>query len=498
MLQNKIAQEQYELQLKQYELQLQSQQEDIINAEIQERQLKIDEAKLKVEKAITEHKEAQAAYEQAARSGNPADLKAASAKKAEADSNYVSAVHSLNAISTDPKIVAQKLAQGFSIMDGAAAKYQLTMNQLTYTQGQLNSQLLTAPGLLKTFKAGMATTTGFIPKLTAGFRSIRVALKAAFSSNPVGFIIEAIRVLTEVVAAAVIGITALVKWIQESQPTAENAAKKINELNNEIYTLNDTANTISSSIKTFDELDDKLIKTKEDAEDMNDALNEAYNKLNEEEQEVYNGLDSNEKKIEYLQQLTTEKNAEAAKKQQEELSYYNNLSYQEQNKFIKNMTAEAVNARSAISSIINDSMYDAINETTELGSATSQALQEVGDNIISNIDDFRDIATYANEGFGATLAEWLETADKIAVQVDGITQQLNSVEVLTSDDYALKDRVNAYQAIADALSGNQEILDSFKESYQEYELFKQLGDDVLDFIDATNLSIDEINTLYAS
>jgi hypothetical protein len=49
------------------------------------------------------------------------------------------------------------------------------------------------------------------------------------------------------------------------------------------------------------------------------------------------------------------------------------------------------------------------------------------------------------------------------IKIDG--ELVSLVEALTSDDYELKDRVNAFKTIAETLSG--ESLEAFKDAYND-------------------------------
>lgn len=90
-------------------------------------------------------------------------------------------------------------------------------------------------------------------------------------------------------------------------------------MSNEIYTLNERITTIDSAIDTFDELDNKIIKTTEDVEAMNDALASAADKLTEEQQKTYNSLTTNAARRDYLKSISDASREEANQKRQEQL-----------------------------------------------------------------------------------------------------------------------------------------------------------------------------------
>jgi hypothetical protein len=94
----------------------------------------------------------------------------------------------------------------------------------------------------------------------------------------------------------------------------------------------------------------------------------------------------------------------------------------------------------------------------------------------------------------------IQTIQNLEVEVtnlEGKLENLNVAQVLTSDDFSLKDQVKAYKETLKALeeAGDQAALDAFMENFSQYDYFAKLGDGVLDFIDSTGLSIDELNKL---
>lgn len=100
------------------------------------------------------------------------------------------------------------------------------------------------------------------------------------------------------ITVAVVAITALIKLIKDN--TFEGKIKKINEMSNEIYKLQSKSQEIKSVIDSFDQLDNKLIKTNKDLEEMNTLLSQVGDKLTEEDQQAYNALTTNSARIDFL------------------------------------------------------------------------------------------------------------------------------------------------------------------------------------------------------
>ena len=69
--------------------------------------------------------------------------------------------------------------------------------------------------------------------------------------------------------------------------------------------------------------------------------------------------------------------------------------------------------------------------------------------------------------------------------------------MLTSDDYSLKEQVYAYKKALETIekSGDAAAKAAFEQSYVQYEYFKNLGDDTLDFLDKKGLGGEKLNDL---
>ena len=328
------------------------------------------------------------------------------------------------------------------------------------------------------------------------FKSIKLGIKgiAAAIKSAGGWI----AVIGEIINVALIAWTAistLVNWIQQIIPSAENSAKAINTLSNEIYTLNERITTIDSAIDTFDELDNKIIKTTEDVEAMNDALASAADKLTEEQQKTYNSLTTNAARRDYLKSISDATREEANKKRQETLDEWNNaMSRGYGSDMLTSNNSEMISARDALYAINNSRLYDAVDKMTDLTEKERDAVEDLAQSILEAVDA-QTALNYANSNYSETLATTLSQLKDIKTSTD---EYASVSEILTSDDYTLKDRVKAYEEISQALRDSEEALKAFRDTYSQYEVFAKMGDDVLDFIEKVGLSIDDINDLYAA
>ena len=328
------------------------------------------------------------------------------------------------------------------------------------------------------------------------FKSIKLGIKGiAAAINNAGGIVAVISAIINVALIAWTAISTLVNWIQQIVPSAENSAKAINTLSNEIYTLNERITTIDSAIDTFDELDNKIIKTTEDVEAMNDALASAADKLTEEQQETYNSLTTNAARRDYLKSISDATREDANQKRQEQLDEWNNaMSRGYGNDMLTSSDSEMISARDALYAINNSRLYDAVDKMTDLTEKERDAVEDLAQSILEAVDA-KTALSYANSNYSETLAKTLSQLEDIKTSTN---EYASANEILTSDDYALKDRVKAYQQVAQALRDDEEALKAFTDTYSQYEVFAKMGDDVLDFIEKVGLSIDDINDLYAA
>lgn len=328
------------------------------------------------------------------------------------------------------------------------------------------------------------------------FKSIKLGIKgiAAAIKSAGGWI----AVIGEIINVALIAWTAistLVNWIQQIIPSAENSAKAINTLSNEIYTLNERITTIDSAIDTFDELDNKIIKTTEDVEAMNDALASAADKLTEEQQKTYNSLTTNAARRDYLKSISDATREEANKKRQQQLDEWNTaMSRGYGSDMLTSNNSEMISARDALYAINNSRLYDAVDKMTDLTESQRDAIEDLAQSILEAVDA-QTALNYANSNYSETLATTLSQLKDIKTSTN---EYASANEILTSDDYTLKDRVKAYEQVAQALRDDEKALKAFTDTYSQYEVFAKMGDDVLDFIEKVGLSIDDINDLYAA
>ena len=115
------------------------------------------------------------------------------------------------------------------------------------------------------------------------------------------------------------------------------------------------------------------------------------------------------------------------------------------------------------------------------------AMESLGTELIQNYSkaQLRNISN-ATDGV-AQLAESLGKIGKTTIN----DEVVNVLDVLTSDDYELVDKVKAFNTISKTLSGDAK--QAFDELYKGYITFSNLSDEVLTLIDRLDLTTSEIN-----
>lgn len=360
---------------------------------------------------------------------------------------------------------------------------------------QKNTELKAANNLqteIGAATAGVATGTNLT--LAASFKAVGVAIK----SIPIlGWILAA--------ASAIATVTLLCWQFGAFDSAASKAADKVNKLSAEIYDLNKKATNLDTVIDNFEKLDGKILKTSKDLEEMKSILEEAGNSLSSEvtdkkkfggvsEQDWYNSLSSDKAKLEYLKKATDEARLEANQKRNEQLAAINNLKGSEFDAFMMGTDAKYVQARDAIYAINNNNIYEQIDALKELNQYSSDQLkvtEEITSAILEQIDAYeaKDLANNPSR-----VKELINTINGLTTSIDGET--VAYAEMLNSSDYSLAQQVEAYRKLDTALSGFGKEYKAFSSLYSQYAVFSNMSEDVLNFIDNANISIDSLNSIY--
>lgn len=346
----------------------------------------------------------------------------------------------------------------------------------------------------------------------------------AFSSGGIPGVIVGLAIA----AAAVAGVLALVglagmaisvavKNVQEDK-SAEKTAEDVNKLSAEIYKLTEKANAIAQITDSFDALDNKLIKTNADLKEMNELLDQAADKLSDEieededigygvgvsELDYYNSFSTTRGKRQALDDIEKNNRNKANAKRTEQINKIKNLSGHELRNFLNENTtsAEIRMAQDAIYALNNNELYeylDAQKDGNELTESQASAIESLTQSILEEMS-VEEAWAYAKDDNGTKVQALVQQIQGLVVEVknlDGELEKLNVAEVLMSDDYSLKEQVNAYKETLASLErlGDDAATNAFKDTFAQYDYFADLDSNILDFIDHVGLSIDELNEL---
>jgi hypothetical protein len=181
---------------------------------------------------------------------------------------------------------------------------------------------------------------------------------------------------------------------------------------------------------------------------------------------------------------------EADQKRQEQRARVNSMSEEDRLKLLTSNETNMVQARDALYSINNDKVYeyiDNLKKTIQLDDEVATATERLTEKILDEVDAWTAL-DYTNDP-----EKLRKITEALAVaEVDGVSVG----EILTSDDYVLKEKLDAYRKVKDTLGQNTEALAAFEKAYNEFDLFDKMTEGALEFIDAASLSYDQINELH--
>lgn len=324
-----------------------------------------------------------------------------------------------------------------------------------------------------------------------------------------------------IAAATLLSLVGIVVAIGNISSSSSSEAENVNKLSNEIYKLNAKANEINNITTAFDKLDNKLIKTNSDLKEMSSLLNQAADKLDTEvdkkhdwyggksEKEYYESFSSNTGKRKALEFIESNNRKLANEKRTEQINKIKGLSGKELARFLDDETtdAEILQAQDAIYALNNNELYEYIDLQKESGKLTEEqatAVESLTQSILEGMSA-EEAWAYAKDDDGKkvqALARSLQELTMVVKDVNGKMVTLNVGSILNSDDYSLKDQVEAFEKTRDALlkeyGSASEEFKAFSETFSQYEFFTQLEGDALDFIDSIGMSINELNDLYGA
>ena len=301
---------------------------------------------------------------------------------------------------------AIELAEAEQAINEAQQKY----NAAQYESLNLQQQSLEVS---KDLKSSLSSVPGIIGSIISGFTTLLIKRKAnlilskkeneedrkgllinmgknAAKWLPIAGIAFAIACL---VAAGIAALVVPKLKSENSKSETEKATEDIQSLSAEIYNLQKSTTAIQTAISEFENLDKKVIKTKEDIEAMNKALTEGGNALTDEQKKYYNTLGDNQK-LEYLKQVKEINEKAIAQKRALQLQTINNAGASE---MLKESSNQAV-----VFDIITEKAYEYIDSLKELGQITSEEadnMRHFTKQLISNMDAYELYKNYIDKNF---------------------------------------------------------------------------------------------------
>ena len=310
------------------------------------------------------------------------------------------------------------------------------------------------------------------------------------------------------VVAALAGATlAIGSAVSKAKTGTDGTADSINQLSTEIYKLNEKATAIGKITSAFEDLDNKIIKTKTDLEEMNSLLDQGAESLSTEtyknkrkakkagedwygkdfsEQDFYNSLSDNDK-IKFLQAKEQSLKNKIDDYRQQQIKSFYKLSSSEQAEIMSDTTTNSdyLKVQSAFRATATDNAYKYIDSLK----LESGAVEELTVAIIDELSAWEALDMAKNPGKVEALVDSFKN-----LRVEG-----NLVaDVLSSDDFDIVEKTRAFKEMEKALQGNAEALEAFQNEYKDYQIFAKMSEDVLSMIEYLDLSADEINNLYSN
>lgn len=332
------------------------------------------------------------------------------------------------------------------------------------------------PPLIKAVNAEMDRSN------SKGLKGALAAMaKTAAASLGVPGLIMAVTLL------AMAGIAGVTNLISTSTNKASETADEVNSLSNEIYKLETKARALENVTSSYAGLDNQIIKTQKDQEKMNELLDQAADKLDEEEQKAYKALATNEQRIRYLEAIQSKAEQDANKKRQEQLNKINKLNPTQRANFLdpNSTDSDVLTAQSAIYAINNAKLYNFVDGLED----AQEGVEKLAQSLLSQLSPAEALA-FANTP--DKIKNLVKTLNNAEIQLSN-GNNVGVSSVLTSDDYSVVDKVKAYREALDSLDDSMK--ETFKTVYSDIEAFSNFSSSVLEFIDSSGVSIDNINAI---
>jgi hypothetical protein len=308
--------------------------------------------------------------------------------------------------------INQAMAESQEHLNVVSSTFQIIMTGISVVTGIVNGvkavgTLISTIYTAATAAEGTAEKTAARAKLQA--TAAQWGLNGAMYACPIVWIIALIVAAIAVVALLVVGIIALAKAFKANNDESAKAAKSIKDLNAQIYEFDQKANKLKSSISVFEDLDDKVLKTKEDMEAMNAEMDKIAESMSDEEinekekkrtdkenmvasltggmseKDYYDSLTTDKAKREFAEKLAKGYDDLADNKRREQISTLAGISVTNQKALLENDMAVA----DAVYAINNNSLYDTIDALeTKIGldEEERKSLETLTQSVLENMD----------------------------------------------------------------------------------------------------------------
>lgn len=404
--------------------------------------------------------------------------------------------------SLEQKVIAnEQLAASYDqqadqLVKNAEAEQDLAQSNLTYLENQQSmvTNLTTGwKGFGNTMKTVIMSVIPQLGMMITQIKNVGKASETAGQKNA-GNSAAVIPVIGWIIWAVIMGasiITTVVSAIQSFLAMSESVEEKTNKFSNQIYQLETKASAINTITKSYDDLDKKLIKTNEDQEEMNNLLDQAADKLDEEQKNAYKALQTNKDRLRYLKaiQQQSEEQADALRRQQ--INLISNASSGKKNVLLDENTTDSniLTAQAAIYANNNNELYKYIDSLTE----TKEGVEDLTEVLLSELTPAQALAFAEQPELISKLVDSLNSLSTTYTSLSDSSVKGTAAEVLTSDDYSIVDKVNAYK---DAISSLDNKMSKILETtYSDIAVFAEFDKTVLDFIDKKNFTTDGINSI---
>ena len=302
---------------------------------------------------------------------------------------------------------------------------------------------------------------------------------------------------------------------EKKSKTAEGAAESINKLSNQINQLTSKANELNKITSAFEEIDNKVIKTRKDTEELESLLASAGDQMSTEnekddkgediegtsEQDAYNKLQTDEERLIAIKKAAKDAEEKADELRGQQLDYVKNLRSANQSEFNKLMTdtsnSDFLAAQSAIRAIAYDNLYEEIDDLKKTGTYSAEVLkdtEELTSSLVSNMSALEALDYAENQ---EKMKDLVNSIKDVKIELkDG--KQGFATDIFLDEGKGIKDRIQAYRELEEALQDDAVALKAFQSAYSDWSTLSSWDSEILNFIDATKLSVDQINTLYES